>query len=175
MTQPQHPLADFLRKIPVLSAYREKEMRREVDRRLREALAQALEAQRRRVTDLQRDLLRVPGGLGWMGLMERVQSRFTLLMDKIRTATDGYRPLFDLERVDEAALERLRRFDQDFAQEALRVEEDLDALRQAVGAGDAPGLETGLRRLLDRLDALLRLWEQRDRLLQHPDARWSQG
>ncbi len=175
MTQPQHPLAEFLSKIPVLSAYRDREMRREVDRRLREALAQALEAQRRRVTDLQQDLLRVPGGLRWMGLMERVQSRFTLLMDKIRTATDGYRPFFDLERVDEAALERLRQFDQDFAQQTLHLESDLEGLQQAVRAGDAQTLETGLQRLLDRLDALLRLWEQRDRLLQHPDARWPQG
>ena len=91
-------LESFFSKIPGIAGYRAKEMRRDADKQLRDALAQRLESRRRKLTGLQSDLLD-SGGILWMDDMERVVGRLQLLIDRVKTASYGYAPLFALNRV----------------------------------------------------------------------------
>ena len=97
--------------LPGIKGYREKEMRRDADKQLRDALARRLESRRRKLTALQSDLL-VSGGLLWLDDVERVVGRLQLFIDRIKTASYGYAPLFALNKVKEADLDRLLQFDQ---------------------------------------------------------------
>ena len=160
-------LKQLLERLPGWGAYRRREMRREIDRRLREELAREVERLRQRLTQIQQDLLQ-QGGLLWMDDLEAVQQKFHLFIDKLRSAADGYRPLLDLETVDEAQLQRLWEFDQALARrvadlapllEALANAQKPQALREAIAA-----LRQGLQQLVDIL-------EGRENLVRHPQAR----
>ena len=92
--------------LPGIKGYREKELRREADKQVRDNLARHLESRRRKLTSLQSDLLGA-GGLDWMDDMERVVGRLQLFIDRVKTASYGYAPLFGLNRVNEDDLDRL--------------------------------------------------------------------
>ena len=84
-------------RLPGIKGYREKDMRREADKQVRDALARRLESRRRKMTGLQDDLL-AAGGLLWLDDVERLVGRLQLLIDRIKTASYGYAPFFGLKR-----------------------------------------------------------------------------
>ncbi len=170
MSKNPSPLLAFIEKLPLIGDYRRKEKRRDIDRRLREGLVQVLDRARRHLTDIQKEVLRTPGGLYWMDDIERLHSRLLLLIDEIRTTTDAYRPLFDIEEVGEAALEQLRQFDVTFAREALAMEERIRALREAI-YGSSEEVRKVLEALFEHMTALVDTYEKREALLRHPEAR----
>ncbi|GAB4561872.1 MAG: hypothetical protein Kow0047_09600 [Anaerolineae bacterium] len=148
----------FLAGLPGIEGYKEKELRREADRKVREMLAQLLEDQRARLTGLQLDLLS-SGGLEWVDDLERAVGKLQLLIDQVKTAAYGYAGFFDALRVKEAELDRLAVFDRDMIQRATEVGERIDALAQAVEAREEIG--PALKGLLDLLTELSQLWRHR--------------
>ncbi len=152
-------------RFPGVQGYREKETRREIDRRIREEIETVLEAIRHRVTDLQRDLLRIPGGIRWMNDLERIQSKLTLFADKVRTAAYGYRPLFDIEKIKEEELERLIRFDTDILKRLPDVEDRLRAAQEAASQS-AEAFGAALKALDDAIEDLYELYTQREQAVQ---------
>ena len=124
-----------LSKVPGLKGYKEKELRREADKSVRDSLARRLEARRRKITALQSELLS-SGGLLWMDDVERVVGRLQLLIDRIKTASYGYAPLFDLEKVKEEQLDKLVQFDESLLAEVIRLDEAISALEEAVAANE---------------------------------------
>ncbi len=140
--------------LPGVEGYREKEMRRDADKQVREDLARKLEEQRRRLTDLQSQLLSA-GGLLYMSDMERVATRLQTLIDRIRTASYGYAGFFDLQRVKEPELERLAAFDR-------ALFEQLGPLGEAVGnLGKAIPTNEGVKEAVQAVgDQVARLAEE---------------
>ena len=153
--------------LPGIREYKDKEIRREVDRRVREELMAALEAVRSSLTDLQNEVLSA-GGIRWMNDLERIHSRLTLLHDKVRSAAYGYSPLFDLERVREAELERLLAFDRDILARIPELEERLAAAR-AAATQSAEAFGTALRELYATLTDLLETYSRRERFAHGED------
>jgi hypothetical protein len=100
----------WLAAIPGYSGYHAKEQRRLADRALREELA-------RRVTAAVQTLQRLSAALararrfGDLGAVDSLTGRLQLLADRLRAAPEGYRGLFEQERVDEAALDQVIAFD----------------------------------------------------------------
>ncbi|HEX9118525.1 MAG TPA: hypothetical protein VGA61_20835 [Anaerolineae bacterium] len=119
--------------LPGVAGYREKEMRRDADKKVRETLAHRLDDGRRRLTDLQSQLLS-GGGLAFLADLERVGSRLQTLIDRIRTASYGYAGFFDLQRVKEAELDRLAAFDQALFDQLAPLDQALDELAKAIAA-----------------------------------------
>jgi hypothetical protein len=126
-------IESFFSNLPGIEGYREKEMRRSADKQFRDSLARRLEARRRKLTALQNDLL-TGGGILYMDDMERVVGRLQLLIDRIKTASYGYGPFFDIERVKEDDLDRLAEFDRGLAAELPRLDEAIGGLETAVGS-----------------------------------------
>ncbi len=121
--------------LPGVKGYREKELRREADKQVRDTLARQLETRRQKLTSLQNDLL-AAGGLDWMDDIERVVGRLQLFIDRVKTASYGYAPLFGLNRVQEEELDRLAGFDQDLYNQVGPLDEAIGKLEQAVAAND---------------------------------------
>ncbi|MEJ2558911.1 MAG: hypothetical protein P8186_22380, partial [Anaerolineae bacterium] len=84
--------------IPGYRGYKEKENRRAADKLLREHLVRQLDEQRRRLAELQRDLLE-GGGLLMVDDLDRAVIKVQKLVDKIRTASYGYAGMFDAAKV----------------------------------------------------------------------------
>lgn len=153
----------FVAKLPGIKGYREKELRRDADKQVRENLARRLESRRRKLTALQSDLL-TSGGLMWMDDVERVVGRLQLLIDRIKTASYGYAPLWGLNRVKEDDLDRLIAFDQALADEVGRLDEAIGALEGAVQANE--GIKDGLTEVGDLLAGLNETFNRRSEVIQ---------
>mgnify|MGYP000675103630 CR=1 FL=1 len=149
----------FITGLPGIEGYKEKELRREADKRLRTSLARRLGAQRRRLSALQLELLKA-GGLEWMDDIERAVGKLQLLIDRINRASYGYAPFFDAERIKEAELDRLVQFDQALFERLSDVTAGVDGLAAAVKANEPIG--DALGKLMDTLVELNELFGQRD-------------
>jgi len=145
--------------LPGIKGYKEKELRREADKRLRTRLARRLSAQRRRLSALQLDLLKA-GGLQWMDDIERAVGKLQLLIDRINTAAYGYAPFFDVERIKEAELDRVVQFDQALFERLSDVTAGIDSLAAAVAAKES--IADALGSLMDTLVELNELFAQRE-------------
>ena len=126
-------LEELISKIPGYHGYKEKEDRRAADKLLREHLDGQLGKQRRRLIDLQRDLLD-SGGLLLMDDLERAVNKVQKLADKIRTATYGYAGIFDAVKVKEEELDALYDFDEDMLGHVSAIQTAIDALAAAIDA-----------------------------------------
>jgi hypothetical protein len=129
------PLTKKLTGLPGIAAYREKEMRRDSDKLVRDRLVQELETRRTRINGLQEQVL-AAGGLLLMDDMEQVTGRLQLLIDRVRTAAYGYAGFYDLERVLEPQLEALIKYDQALFDSLPALDSSIDGLDKAVQAND---------------------------------------
>ena len=149
--------------LPGIKGYREKELRREADKQVRDNLARHLESRRRKLTSLQNDLLG-SGGLDWVDDVERVVGRLQLFIDRVKTASYGYAPLFGLNRVNEEDLDRLAAFDQDLYNQVGPLDEAIGKLEQAVSAND--GIKDALRAVGDLVSAMNETFNRRAEVIQ---------
>lgn len=141
-------LSGLLGKLPGIKGYREKEMRRDADKRVRDTVARRLETRRRRLTGLQADLLS-SGGLSWMDDVERVVGRLQLLIDRVKTASYGYAPIWGMARVKEDDLDRLILFDERLLDEVSKVDEAVATLESAIES------KSGIKEALEEIGNLL--------------------
>jgi hypothetical protein len=127
-------LEQLASKIPGYSGYKEKETRREADKLLREHLTGQLDAERRRLADIQRQMLD-SGGLLMLDDVERAVTKVQKLADMVRTASYGYAGLFDAVKVKEAQLDALYQFDSQMLERVTAIKAAVDALAAAQDTG----------------------------------------
>lgn len=125
----------LLDQIPGYRGYRLKEQRRDADRRVREAVAQAYETELARIERIGRDLAKARR-IGDVGPIEEVSQRIRLLINRVRAETPGYGGLFSDNPIDGVALDQLRLFDESLMQGVVDLRLEVDALERASGAGE---------------------------------------
>lgn len=153
--------------LPGVKGYREKELRREADKQVRDTLARQLETRRQKLTSLQNDLL-AAGGLDWMDDIERVVGRLQLFIDRVKTASYGYAPLFGLNRVQEEELDRLAGFDQDLYNQVGPLDEAIGKLEETVAAND--GIKDALKAVGDIVSGMNQTFNRRAEVIQNAGA-----
>ena len=151
-------LESILNAIPGYGGYRDKQLRRDVDRLLREHIVRQLAREGRKLPELQRRLLD-EGHLGFTGRLERVARRLQTLMDQIRTAASGYSGFFDAVKIREAELDKLYEFDEALLQEIPQVGDGIAALETAIDS--EAGIAEGIRDLDETVDRLSEYWRTR--------------
>jgi hypothetical protein len=137
-------MGSILDRVPGYAGYRDKERRRESDRAIRENLARSygqladrLGALATRLAE-QREILAIP-------IIDKPYQRLTSFVDRVRTASYGYAPLFADAPVEEAALDQLAAFDRALADQ----HESLAAQVAAIEAADPGSAE--FKRVADEL------------------------
>lgn len=135
-------LEKLLGQIPGYRGYKEKEMRRESDKLLRQAVATRMEAQRRRMDELQRRLIGA-GRLEYLDDLGVAITQLQTFIDRVRRATYGYSGLFDAVRIREEELDRLYDFDHQLLEYGDRLSAALDTLETAIPSGE--GLAEAIR------------------------------
>jgi len=121
----------LLKGLPGIRGYVDKELRRDADKRVREAIVASLDQSRAALVAVQNNLLKA-GGLALMDEVNEAAVALQTLADRIKTASYGYAGLFDPVRVKEAQLDALVRFDQALAREAGAVHARVEALAAAI-------------------------------------------
>jgi hypothetical protein len=138
-------IESFLGKIPGYKGYKEKEMRREADKLLRDVLARRLEEQWRRLPDIQKQLLS-SAQIQWLDDIEGATMKLQRFIDRLKTATYGYAGFFDAARVKEEELDQLYNFD-------LALDEQVDEITAAIdGLSSAAMTKEGIGDAISRLN-----------------------
>lgn len=143
----QNVLEKLMNAIPGFKGYRDKELRRDADKLLRESLAARLDEGKKSLNDLAQAATR-GGSLDVINDVETARKRLDKVANRIRYADRGYAGLFAAVKVQEDKLEQAYQFD-------LALADGVDAARgRAAEAVAAPDKAAALRLLIDELDAL---------------------
>jgi ABC-type enterochelin transport system substrate-binding protein len=126
-------LESFLGKLPGYKGYKEKEMRREADSLVRDALVRDFTDQLNRLTPIQNTLID-NGAIDLMEPIGAAKTALQTLIDRIRNAAQGYAGFFDAIRIKEEDLDKLEQFDQQLIAEVGKVSAAIDGLDKAVQA-----------------------------------------
>ena len=148
--------------IPGYKGYKEKEMRREADRLLREMLAQKYEEQWSRFSGVQQRLIKA-GGIEFMGAAENAAVKLRGFIDKLKTAAMGYSGIFDAVHVDESQLDKLYAFDNALADGVTQISGTIDGIDAAAAAKQ--GVPEAISRFDDQCRYLVTTFEQRKEVL----------
>ncbi len=115
--------------VPGYKGYREKEMRRETDRILRDAIVSRLQEKKTVVDDLIRDFAK-QAKFDLLEDLESIKRRIDQVSDSIRHAPQGYSGFFDTVQVENEDLDKLYRHD-------LGLKDGVEAFAKAIA--DLPG------------------------------------
>jgi len=135
--------------IPGYKGYKDKEMRREADKLLRETLGRQFEAQWQRLADVQKQLI-TSGGILFVDDVDSAVTRLRGFIDKLKTASYGYSGFFDAIKVKEEELDKLYQFDSSLASSVGDVSVAIDNVQAAIDA------QEGIPEAIRKLDALCR-------------------
>jgi hypothetical protein len=137
---------DALDRVPGYRGYRLKEERRDADRRVRAAVADAYAAQLTRVERIGRDLANARR-LGEISPVERASQSIRHFIDRVRSATPGYGGLFGDRDIDGIALDQLRLFDESLLLGVDELRPAIDRLEADYAGGQplAPAADDAAR------------------------------
>ncbi|HKG28389.1 MAG TPA: hypothetical protein VKB01_04580, partial [Thermomicrobiales bacterium] len=127
-------ISDALDRVPGYRGYRLKEERRDADRRVRSAVADAYAAQLVRIERIGRDLANARR-LGEISAVERTSQAIRHYIDRVRSATPGYGGLFGDRDIDGIALDQLRLFDESLLLGVDELRPAIDRLEADFAAG----------------------------------------
>ncbi len=142
-------LESLVHKIPGYKGYKDKELRREADKLLRTEVANKFDDQRKRLTELQNQLIS-QGQIEFLDDLERVAMKLQLAIDRIKTASYGYAGLFDAVKVKEDQLDALYEFDEKMLDFADDIAAGVDAVASAITAEE--GIKTAVTDLATTVD-----------------------
>lgn len=131
-------------KIPGYGGYKEKELRRAADQKLREHLAAKLGEQLRKAEAVAGQMLTGPG---MMQLDEfgTVNTRLQTLIDRVKTAAQGYAGFFDAVKIKENELDLLYEFDEEMLFKVDDLGAAIDGVQTALDSGDAAKIPGAVR------------------------------
>ena len=158
----RNALEKLIGKIPGFSGYQERQTRRKADQIMRQALADKLAGQRRRLDAAQMDLI----SSGKLDLVDDLGSAVTQLqtfIDRVRFATYGYSGLFDAVKINQAELEQIYSFDAQMFDYVDRLDEANNHLRDAIPTGE--GLVETVRIMRDICREANATFDQREHLI----------
>lgn len=155
----------LLKGLPGIEGYVSKELRRDADRRVRTMLASELEEQREDLVTIQERML-AGGGLKGLDRVDGAVRNLQTLIDRVKTANQGYSGIFDANRVGDDQLAALHRFDVALAARTEELADGINQLAAAARAEDA--LDEALARVTETIDELNSVFMRRDDALQDP-------
>jgi len=150
-------LEGLVSKIPGYKGYKDKELRREADKLLREQLANQLDEQRQRLGEVQNRLIS-QALIEYLDDVERAVGKLQLLIDRVKTASYGYAGLFDAVKVKEEQLDALYEFDNSMLALVGEIATDVDQVESAVSAREGIG---------EAINELVETTEQANRTFGH--------
>ncbi len=155
----------LLKGLPGISGYVDKDMRRDADKRVRDAIAASLAQSQTALTAVQNALLK-GGGLAMMDEVNDVAVNLQTLTDRIKTASYGYAGLFDAARIKEQQIDALVRFDQAMAVEVGSIDASIAALAQAVK--ERTNVQAAIEQLGAKVQEMNVLFSKRSEAVQAP-------
>jgi hypothetical protein len=156
----------LIKGLPGIKGYVDKELRRDADKRVRTMIAGQLEEQKQALFGLQQKLLK-GGGLALLDEIDGAIQKLQILIDRIKTASQGYAGLFDAVRIREEQLDALNRFDVALASRVVDVQNAVQALGTAIDSKGEIG--AAIQQLANLIVELGNLFSRRAEAVLSPD------
>ncbi len=154
----------ILAAIPGFRGYKEKELRRESDRLIRNHL-------HRRLSEAKDDLKDVFQRLSDRRMfdvltdMDRLVAKFDRLSARIDHASYGYAGFFDIVKIKEPSLDRMIDFDNRLIGDVEAIVSQVDAFKISVRKGEIKNTKEQVQSLADMLEDLEKAFDKRSEVI----------
>jgi len=152
----------MLDRIPGYGGYRDKERRRDSDRVIRESLAleygQIAERLGRLATSLADERK-----IAAISVVDKPHKRLVSFIDRIKTASYGYAPLFSENAVDADALDQVAIFDRSLADQQAKLAEQVSTLERT--SPDEPAFKSLANEIVATVDGLHERFDKRHQVI----------
>jgi hypothetical protein len=150
--------------IPGFRGYKEKEMRRESDKLIRNHLYLKLSNSK---NDLKAIFQKLTDRRYFDVLpeMDRLTAKMDRVVEKINHASYGYTGFFDAVKVKEDALDRMIDFDSKLIDEVSDVATEIDAFKAELASGDTKNMKARIQAITDKLENLEATFDSRDEVI----------
>ena len=155
----------ILAALPGFRGYKEKELRRESDRLVRNHLYQRLMEARKDLKETFQILSenRVQEVLTDM---DHLVVRFDRVSEKINHASYGYAGFFNIVKIEEAKLDKMIQFDKDLIDEVENIVEEADAFKKEVAKQKFENARSHISNVGDMMEALEETFEERHEVIE---------
>jgi hypothetical protein len=133
----KNTLAGFL-------GYLDRENRRDADKILREGIAQRVEKQWGRISEIQRDMVQ-EGQLELVDDLEAGALKLRQFADRLKTAAYGYAGFFDAVRIQSDELEKLYAYDVALLEKVDEIERAVDNVEASLNSDGLPAALSHLK------------------------------
>ena len=155
----------ILAALPGFRGYKEKELRRESDRLVRNHLYQRLMEARKDLKETFQILSenRVQEVLTDM---DHLVVRFDRVSEKINHASYGYAGFFNIVKIEEAKLDKMIQFDKDLIDEVENIGEEADAFKKEGAKQKFENARSHISNVGDMMEALEETFEERHEVIE---------
>ena len=150
--------------IPGFRGYKEKELRRESDRLIRNHLYLKLSIEK---TDL-REISQKLADRRYFDVltdMDRLLAKMDRVVEKVNHASYGYSGFFDAVKVREENLDHMIDFDNKLLEAINALATEIDAFKADLASGVTTNLKTRVQSVTDKLESLENTFDQRNEVI----------
>ena len=150
--------------LPGFRGYKEKELRRESDRLIRNHLYLKLSAAKRDLKNISQKLAD-RRYLDVMTDIDRLNAKMDRIAEKVNHASYGYSGFFDAVKVKEDALDRMIDFDNQLMDEINSLGTEIDAFKTDLKGGVTSNLKTRIQSVTDKVESLEDTFDKREEII----------
>ena len=150
--------------LPGFRGYKEKELRRESDRLIRNHIYLKLSTAK---TDLRTISQKLADRryLDVMTDMDRLLAKMDRVVEKVNHASYGYSGFYDAVKVKEENLDRMIDFDNKLIDNVTALSTEIDAFKAELASGVTANLKTRVQAVTDKLESLEDTFDKREEVI----------
>ena len=150
--------------IPGFRGYKEKELRRESDKLIRNHLTLKLSNSK---NDLKQIFQKLSDRRYFDVLtdMDRLVAKMDRVVEKVNHASYGYSGFFDVVKVKEDALDRMIDFDSKLIDGVNTVATEIDAFKAELASGETKNMKQRIQTITDKLEGFEDTFDSRDEII----------
>jgi hypothetical protein len=150
--------------IPGFRGYKEKELRRESDRLIRNHLYLKLSASKNDLRAISQKLAD-RRYFDVMTDMDRLLAKMDRIVEKVNHASYGYSGFFDAVKVKEENLDRMIDFDNKLIDNVTVLSTEIDSFKAELASGVTTNLKSRVQSVVDKLESLEETFDSREEVI----------
>jgi hypothetical protein len=150
--------------IPGFRGYKEKELRRESDRLIRNHLYLKLSIEKNDLREISQKLAD-RRYFDVLTDMDRLLAKMDRVVEKVNHASYGYSGFFDAVKVKEENLDHMIDFDNKLLEAINALATEIDAFKADLASGVTTNLKTRVQNVTDKLESLENTFDQRNEVI----------
>jgi hypothetical protein len=150
--------------LPGFRGYKEKELRRESDKLIRNNLYLKLSKAKDNIRSISQKIAD-KRYLDVLTDIDRLTAKIDRVTEKVNHASYGYAGFYDIVKIKEEHLDRMITFDNQLLDTVNALTADIDAFKAQLVSGDYSNLKDKIQAITDKLEALEDTFDKREQVI----------